>query len=417
MRLKALLSDSHFPRVSFVMALRGRPMRHATRVGEAVPLGGRVLGDEAGSRILFTGTHGRYLAERGTWNKRIRPDVAAVPFVHSLAGHELDDDVLGDAHVRYGGPGSFMVDLQGIDAFLFARAKYFHDMTARQVALRSGLVAAGVGYLRVGAAGAPPTGDHPGGEVLEHSVLEGPSLAGESFSASGYLPPGSEFSKAVPLASPTSSHLLERRSVYSHTAFLARTDRLPAGSHLLRLEGRPGGLNALDAVKEFVSVNRIDAYAIRIFVRVADPGDPARVVGRVLRRVPHRRLRNVQEATDIASEQEFPLESGQELHCYGTYWPRRSIDWEALRDGKLYEPRGHIHMEVRGQPVRPRQHAISHLRELFVTPGTECFVLINPINDVIRIEPVVKRGDVLLSRCSGRPFVEELDSISWSYIQ
>ncbi|MDX2292327.1 MULTISPECIES: hypothetical protein [Streptomyces] len=391
-------------------------MRHEIRVGETVPLGGRVLGDEKRSRILFATTHGRCLAERHTWNKRVRSTIASVPFVHSLGGHELDGDPLGDSHVRYGGSGSFLVDHQGIDAFLFARSKYFDDMTARQVAIAADLVADGRSYLRVGAAGAPPTGDHPGGEVLEHSVLDAPSLTGVSYSASGYLPPGSEFSKAVPLSLPTSSDLLERRSVYSHTAFLARTDRLPEGSHLLRLEGRPDGLNALDAIKDFVSANRIDAYAIRMFIRAADAAAPPRIVGRVLRRIPHRRLRTVQEATDIASEQEFRLESGQELHCYGTYWPRRSIDWEALRGGKPYEPRGHIHMEVRGGPVGSRQHAISHLRELFVTPGTECFVLINPINDVIRIEPVVKRGDALLSKCSGRPFVEEFSSIPWSNI-
>ncbi|MER5931763.1 hypothetical protein [Streptomyces sp. NPDC002054] len=391
-------------------------MRHSAIIGEALPLSGRVLSDRSGKRLLFGTEQGRYLAVRSRWNERIVPQPSAPPSVRLTAPEELADDPLHDAHLRYGGPESFSVDLQGIDAFLFARAKYFQDATARQTVIALGMAKPDTRYLRVGAAGAPPTGDHPGGEVLEHSLLGGPHLTGESFTASGYLPPGGEFSVATPLTVPTSPQLLERRSVYSHTAFLPQTDGPAPGSHLLRLEGSPDGLNALDAVKEFVSVNRIDSYAVRIFVRVTDADRPPRIIGRVLRRIPHRRLTHVQQATDIASEQEFTLLPGQELHCYGTYWPRRSVDWEKLRGGKPYEPRGHIHMEVRGQSAGPRQHGISHLRDLFVTPGTECLVLINPIRDVVRIEPVVQRGRNLMSRCSGRPVADDFSLKSWSSI-
>ncbi|WP_226599605.1 hypothetical protein [Streptomyces violascens] len=377
---------------------------------------GRVLSDHSGKRLLFGTAQGRYLAVRSSWNQRISPQTSAPPSVRLTAPGELADDPLHHAHLRHGGPESFSVDLQGIDAFLFARAKYFQDATARQAVIALGMVKPDVRYLRVGAAGAPPAGGHPGGEVLEHSLLDGPHLSGESFTASGYLPPGRAFSVATPLTLPTSPDLLERRSVYSHTAFLPQTDGPAPGGHLLRLEGSPDGLNALDALKEFVSANRIDSYAVRIFVRVTDPDRPPRIIGRVLRRIPHRRLTHVQQATDIASEQEFPLLPSQELHCYGTYWPRRSVDWEKLRGGKPYEPRGHIHMEVRGQSTGPRQHAISHLRELFVTPGTECLALIDPIHDVVRIEPVVQRGRNLVSRCSGRPVVDDFSSKSWSSI-
>jgi hypothetical protein len=391
-------------------------VRNPAIIGDALPVGGRVLSDRAGKRLLFGTEQGRYLAVRSTWNERIRPRPSASPSVRLMAPEELGDDPLQEAHLRYGGPDSFSVDLQGIDAFLFARAKYFQDATARQTVIALGMAKPEACYLRVGAAGAPPTGDHPGGEVLEHSLLGGPHLSGESFTASGYLPPGSEFSKATPLTVPISPQLLERRSVYSHTAFLPQTDGAAPGSLLLRLGGSPDGLNALDAVNEFVSLNRIDSFAVRIFVRVTDAARPPRIIGRVLRRIPHRRLTHVQQATDIASEQQFTLLPGQELHCYGTHWPRRSVDWEKLRGGKPYEPRGHIHMEVRGQPAGPRQHGISHLRELFVTPGTECLALINPIRDVVRIEPVVQQGKKLMSRCSGRPVADDFSSKSWSGI-
>ncbi|MFK0256050.1 hypothetical protein [Streptomyces sp. NPDC090445] len=392
-------------------------MRHSAIIGDALPLGGRVLSDGSGKRLLFGTGQGCYLAARSVWNEQTNPRPSALPSVRIVAAGELADDPLRDAHLRYGGPDSFSVDLQGIDAFLFARAKYFRDETARQAVIALGMAKPDTRYLRVGAAGAPPTDDHPGGEVLEHSLLAGPHLSGESSTASGHLPQGGDFSVAIPLTVPPSPRLLERRSVYLHTAFLPQTDGPAApGSHLLRLEGSPDGLNALDAVKAFVSVNRIDSYAVRIFVRVTDADRPPRIIGRVLRRIPHRRLTHVQQATDIASEQEFHLLPGQELHCYGTYWPRRSVDWEALRGGKPYEPRGHIHMEVRGLPAGPRQHAISHLRELFVTPGTECLALINPIRDVVRIEPVVQRGEKLMSRCSGRPVADDFSSTAWSSI-
>ncbi|MFF5488102.1 hypothetical protein [Streptomyces virginiae] len=392
------------------------------RVEETIPLSGRTRLDTEKTRLLFTSPDGgRYLAQRHRWNVRAVRHSDPTEGLKLLDSRDLEGDSLSAGHLPFGGPGSFTLDMQGIDAFLFARAKYFSDMTARQSVVALGLVHPRARYLRVGAAGAPSSDTHPGGEVLEHSLLHGPRLAGESYTASGYLPEGGEHSRARGLH-PTSESagrlmnspfLLERRSVYSHTAFLPEIGELPASARLLCLEGRRGGLKALDCIHDFTRAHGIDSYAVRLFVRVADPSDPPRVVGRVLRRIPRRRLRTVQEATDIASEREFTLAPGQELHCYGTYWPRRSPDWEALRKGKPYEPRGHIHMEVRGAPVGPLQHAISHLRELYVTEGTQCFALINPVDDVVRIEPVVQRGNVLLSRCSNRPVLNDVTAIQW----
>ncbi|MFF4081569.1 hypothetical protein ACFYZN_19465 [Streptomyces sp. NPDC001777] len=388
-------------------------------VDAARPLAGNVLMDSGFSRLLFSNEGRRYLATRGRWKND--PSEAAgkprtgPPEVRALDKPVADHVIAG--HAEYGGPGSFIVDMQGIDAFLFARAKYFRDEAARQAALTLGLVQPDTSYLRVGAAGAPPTADHPGGEVLEHSLLHGPALAGSSRTSSGHLPLGHEFSAAAPLHTDTSSGLLDLRSVYSHTAFLPKAaDPARSGpppGHLLRLDGVPGGLNALDAVTAYAQAHGIRCYAVRMFVSVADETDPPAIVGRVLRRLPRRRLRTVQEATDIASEQTFRLRPGQELHCFGTHYPRRSVDWEMLRGGKPYEPRGHIHMALRGVDADAQQHAVSHLRDLYVTPGTKCDVILTPVTEVVRVEPIVRRGNRLVSRCSGRTVIDEFDRISW----
>ncbi|WP_405513220.1 hypothetical protein [Streptomyces canus] len=378
-------------------------------VDAARPLNGNTLRDSEFSRLLFSNEGRRYLATREHWDND-PPGAVRAP-----DGPTAAEAVAG--HCGYGGPDSFIVDMQGIDAFLFARAKYFRDEAARQAALALGVVREDRTYLRVGAAGAPPTADHPGGEVLEHSLLRGPDLGGASRTSSGYLPDGHEFSAAAPLRTAASPGLLDLRSVYSHTAFLpevasaAGTDG--TSGHLLRLAGVPGGLNALDAVSDYARAHGIRCYAVRMFVSVADESDPPVVVGRVLRRIPRRRLRTVQEATDIASEQVFRLRPGQELHCFGTHYPRRSVDWEEFRGGKPYEPRGHIHMALRGIGAAAHQHAVSHLRELYVTPGTKCDVVLTPVSEVVRVEPIVRRGNRLVSGCSGRTVIEEFDRILW----
>lgn len=312
-----------------------------------------------------------------------------------------------EQHLRYGGPGSFLLDMQGIDAFLYGRAKFFRDASAREGALLAGLIDPGRRYLRVGAAGAPPTAEHPGGEVVELSLLEGRNLAGRSLTSSGYLPPGREFSRATALSVAPGTDLLDGRSVYSHTALLAeRDDPGDDGTLALCVGGGDGHVNVLDAVQQFVRNNNIDAFALRIFVRTgSECVSPPRVVGRVLRRLPSRPFRHVEQATRIASEQVFPLAPGQELQCFGTHYARLEPDWSAFRGGKPYEPRGHIHMAVSG-PAAVAQHEISHLRELVIHSGTDCTVLLTPVSRTVRIDPVVRRGTAVVSRSSGRILIE-----------
>jgi hypothetical protein len=309
-----------------------------------------------------------------------------------------------DIHRTFGAASSFLVDMQGIDSFLYARAKLFRDETARQAALLLALPDAGLHYLRVGAAGAPPTPHHPGGEVLECAVLRGRDLSGISSTASGFLPTGADLSVATPLALAGATELLDGRSIYSHTAFLAsRADwRSDCGTLALRLTATGPHCSALDAVTGFAEANGIDAYALRLFAQPA-PGcvEPPVVVGRVLRRLPHRRLRSVEEAGAIASERAFELQPGQQLHGYGTHYRRSEPDWEAFRAGKPYEARGHIHLVIRGG-VRSSQHELCHLRELYLTPQTECYALITPVRHTVRVEPVLWRDGRLLSRASGR---------------
>jgi hypothetical protein len=374
----------------------------------------RAVTSADGRHVLYTSHGRRYLATVSVVSARngrapIRYD-DAVRAAGDPAVAELAD------HLRYGSSDSFLLDMQGIDTFLYARAKRFHDASARHGALLSGLVQPGRRYLRVGAAGAPPTTAHPGGEVVECSLLDGEGLAGRSSTSSGYLPAGSEFSRAVALALGTGGDLLDGRSVYSHTAFLA--DRIGVDDDAtlaLSVEATgEGEVNVLDALQGFLRRNRIEAYAVRIFVRVR-PGcsRPPRVVGRVLRRLPSRRFTRVEQATQIASEQVFPLVPHQELVGFGTHYRRFEPDWAAFRGGKPYEPRGHIHMVVSKPAPDIDQHHISHLRDLFIYAGADCTVLLTPVTRTVRIDPVVRRGATLVSRSSGRALIEVTDDFAW----
>jgi hypothetical protein len=314
------------------------------------------------------------------------------------------------AHLRYGGHRSFLLDMQGIDTFLFARAKLFRDATARQAALSVGLLDSTRRYLRVGAAGAPPGAHHPGGEVLECAVLNGADLRGYSCTSSGFLPPGEEFSRAAALRIGTEADLLDGRSVYSHTAFLTEAEPTRNPTIALRIGSRDRTVNVLDAMSEFLLRNRITAYAVRLFVTGDVQGAPAsHVIGRVLRRLPTRPFTRVEQATAIASEQAFSLSAAQELIGFGTHYPRYTPEWSTFRGGKPYEPRGHIHIAVLGAPAGPRQHAISHLRELFVHAGSACTVLLTPVLRAVRVDPVVHRGADLVSRSSGRTLIKDLN--------
>lgn len=364
-----------------------------------------------GSQLLLSSHGYRYLVTLSSYPRPTAP--AGTAMARLLAAEEpVGPAVIAD-HRRYGSDRSFLLDMQGIDSFLYGRATQFRDETARQATLALGLTDAGTDYLRVGAAGAPPTGQHPGGEVLECSLLDGARLAGWSTSVSGFLPTGSDHSTATPLAVPPGTDLLDGRSIYSHTAFLARHQE-PAGMHtiVLRVPGSDGGTDALDAVSQFAAANRIRAYAVRLFVgKTAAGGDQGRVVGRVLRRVPRQPIRDLTEAADIASEQRFALRPGQQLHCFGTHYRRTEPDWERFRGGRPYERRGHLHMMVTGSPVDTDQHEVSHLRELTVGTGTDCRALVTPVTRSARVDPVVRRGRRLVSRSSGRVLAEVPDGV------
>jgi hypothetical protein len=377
--------------------------------------------DAQGTLLLFTSHGARYLARLTTH----RTDMGLDAIIWSSSEDETLTPIRepggqGFHHVaqhrRYGSRGSLIVDMQGIDSFLYGRAKLFRDETARQAVLALGLVDPEAEYLRVGASGAPATADHPGGEVLECSVLAGHQLSGRSATASGYLPGSAEYSVATPLALPGGTELLDGRSIYSHTAFLAAHRAGDSvGTICLRVVAHERQVRVLDVITQFARQNSFSAYALRLFVRPR-PGctELPRLVGRVLRHLPHRPLRDVAEAGAIASEQSFYLRLGQQAECFGTYYPRHEPDWERFRGGKPYEPRGHVHMILRGQRTADSdQHELSHLRELYTTPQTDCLALITPIARTLRIDPVVRQGDRLYSRSSGRILIEVLSAIAW----
>jgi hypothetical protein len=382
------------------------------RLDTVPPPRSAALIDEQNERMLFSTGRRRYLA---TLHRTALPASSArppKPETQPTTAETAENPVLAH-HLRYGSRSSFIVDMQGIDSFLHGRAKHFSDHSARRAAADLGLVESGSTYLRVGAAGAPPAADHPGGEVLEDSILTGPRLGGWSRSVCGHLPERAEFSSSVPLALPGSTRHLERRSIYSHTAFLRATDGDDNANTVLRLAGRPGGLNVLDEIRDCTAANGWHAFAIRIFAVASGAPEAPIVVGRVLRRLPRRRLRNVAEAAAIASEQTFTLEPGQRLWCFGTYHRRVEPDWERFRDGRPYEPRGHLHMSVEGPTSGQAQHQVSHLRDLHLTPGNECHVLLTPIERVVRIDPIVLRDKAIVSRASGRT-IGSFDPSQWT---
>ena len=304
-------------------------------------------------------------------------------------------------HLQFGGQDSLIFDMQGINTFLYGRAKIFQDQSIRKIARALHYLEPGRRYLQMGAAGARANDHQPGGEVVEYSFIKGDG-SGVSFSQSGYLPKGNEFSKKVPLCAADGQTLRDERTVYSHTMWLPLLQPgEPSNNMCLSITTDSGKVDLLDLINDVVNAVGIKAYGIQIVVWAKMDGDLPTITGRVLRHLPRTRIKTLDEARDIASEQVFPLYSGQIAVFFGTNYHRREKDWEAFRHGKRYEPNGHIHGYINADAQRDDQHNLFHLRNLLLTPDTSCQVIITPIRRIIRVEPVMKHSRHIISKTNG----------------
>lgn len=315
------------------------------------------------------------------------------------------DDSWLEAQCRFGGLRTTLLDMQGIESFMFGRAKLFDDRHAVHIAHELLPLESGVLYLRVGASGAPPVPGHPGGEVLEDAYVRDGRTVGVPRSLSGHLPDGSVTTDAARLE--IDGEVSFRRSIYSHTALLPeRHDALE--SFLLTAADTPA--HPVDLLSWIASTARsagLEAFSVRLRVTPAAGGRAPVVVGRALRRLPHGPLRGVAEATAIASEVAFALQPGQSLVAYGTHRPRHEPLWEQWRDGKAYEPAGHLHFRL--EPPGADQHAVAHLRSLTVAPSTPFAAVIDPVAAALRVDPVRREDGWVVSAASGRRLVRVVD--------
>lgn len=310
--------------------------------------------------------------------------------------HLLDAEIKRNS--EYGGEGSMIVDMQGIHSFLFARSKVFNDSVARSILVSLKYLAPDTKYLRIGASGSPSSSHHPGGEVLEYSFIQS-NGGGASQTQSGHLPTGNSYSRKLPLNNPDNRTLREERALYSHTAFLSANQRRIDLSLILNIEACTEHINVHEVVEMIVRKKNIQAYSIQIGVRAGSTIASAPViVGRVLKRLPVKKITTLRQASGIASEQTFKLYPHQEAILYGTNYRREYKDWEKFREGKRYEVYGHIHGKLITKKQRENQHNVFHLRQLFINPGSQCQIILTPIRKIVAIEPVVIKGDDLVSK-------------------
>lgn len=287
--------------------------------------------------------------------------------------------------LEYGDKDSIIVDMHGIDNFRFAKNLVFEDKTVRKIIFNLELLDKNSNYLRIGSTGARESSFHPGGEVLECSEIRGRDLGGISQDISGYLPEGKEYSKAIELADEDGIHLREERIVYLHAAYLKKTPRSKNTNYIVEIEPKKDDVSLLDITSELAQKLDINAYAIQIVV------ENAKVNGRVLRHMPQRPFKVLQDATDIGLEQLFEVKNNAKFYGFGTYYNRYEPEWAEFTGGRKYERRGHIHATVVDNEEGNDIHEVFHLRDAFVSKDSKIKVVLTPIEDVYKIYPIYKK--------------------------
>jgi len=300
-----------------------------------------------------------------------------------------------ELNLDYGDKDSVIVDMSGIDNFLFAKSLIFDDSTVRKIVLKMNLIKSDGEYLRIGASGARERLNHPGGEVFEYSLIYGNNGSGLSQSVSGYLPLNEMYSQSISLHDEDKIHLREERIVYSHSAFLKRSNIKSSSSIHIKIEAKSDNQNLLEIINNLASELKINSYGIQICVQTIPSIEHKTVIkGRVLKHMPEKPFRILQEVTDIACEQSFLLNDSAKLFAFGTKYNRCEPEWEAFTNGRKYERRGHIHATiVDNESNTNQQHNTFHLRDVFISPESNVEVVLTPIDSIYRIYPIYNENN------------------------
>lgn len=291
-----------------------------------------------------------------------------------------------DLEVQYGDSDSFIIDMNGIDNFRFAKSLVFKDYNVRKLVLKLGLLKDS-NYLRFGCAGARECDYHPGGEVFEYCLINGKDGSGLSQSVSGYLPANQEFSKSVSLYGKDKTSLREERIVYSHTAFLRESNIQNSTSLFFKIHVNQESSSLLDIINELSQKIGLSSYSIQMRIKTNNNSLDTKINGRVLRHMPEKPFNVLQDATDIGLEQLFTLNNNDVMYGVGTNYFRYEPEWKKFTGGRQYERRGHIHCTVVGNG-NSKKHEVFHLRDVFVSPVSDIELVLNPVNDVYRVYPI-----------------------------
>ena len=288
----------------------------------------------------------------------------------------------------YGSKNDFIIDMNGIDNFRFAKSQYFCDSAIRTIVKKMKWLSPNAVYLRFGASGTDSNAKHHGGEVFEYQFIDGNTCGGMAQSVSGYL--DNEYSKSIPL-SYDKKVLRDDRTVYSHTAWLEQNDIQNVTSYYLKIECLQTRQSVLDIISTIAKRLEINSYAVQLYIKNREftCDSKALIKGRVLKRVPTQPFSKLQDATDIAIEKTFELPEEAELIAVGTRYNRYEPDWEKFTNGHKYETRGHFHATiVKKEKYEAKIHETFHLRDVWIEQGADVRIMLTPIDTVYRIYPI-----------------------------
>ena len=297
----------------------------------------------------------------------------------------------------------FIVDMNGIDNFITSKSLVFSDATIRKLMLVH-LYLRGKNYYRFGVSGSRPSPAHPGGEVVELQELDYSTNTGVSNSISGCMDlPENEFSKAIPL-SEDGFQLREERTVYSHTAWIEKEEN----NAPIKIEVSPQNddQSLLMLLYDLCKSMNLDATGIAIKFSGCSG---IKVKGRVLKHIPDKAFKVLQEATDIAVEKEFILPCESQMHLYGTLYKRFEPEWKEFTGGRQYEKRGHFHSFILGDNLE-NVHEVFHVREILVDKSVSITLEIYPANKIYRIYQVNYIDGKYRISSSNKEIVEHAES-------
>jgi hypothetical protein len=281
---------------------------------------------------------------------------------------------------------NFIVDMNGIDNFITSKAMIFKDSHIRKIVAANFDEVGRSSYLRFGVAGARPNNFHPGGEVVEFQELDFVENTGKSKSVSGYLrDKGENYSSAIML-SEDGINLRDERTVYSHSAWINNEKKTPL---IINAVANNDEVSVLDLIYDYCCENKKSGAAIKLEL---DGDDSIKIKGRVLKHIPERAFTELQEATDIAVEQEFVLPPNSKMEMYGTLYKRFEPEWKEFTNGRQYERRGHYHAVILDNETE-ELHEVFHVREMLIKKGCRITIEMFPIDRVYRIYPIEKDGE------------------------